>query len=380
MTARPRAATNPRALALEALGRIEDGAYANLVVPAMLSSSDLDERDRHLVTSLVYGTTRMRRACDHLVRPHLRHDPRPEVLDALHLGAYQLAFLGTPAHAAVSTTVDLVHERARGFVNAVLRKVAAEVAAGIRWPEGPGVRLSYPDWIVDELTALFGAAAAEAALLQMDEPATVTERDDGYVQDRASQWVAAAVAAQPDERILDLCAAPGGKATAMAAAGADVVAADARPGRCRLIASNVRRLGAAVTAIVAADGRQAPFRPGTFDKVLLDAPCTGLGVLRRRPDARWRVTPDDVHSLARLQRRLLDAAVALTRPGGTIVYSVCTLSEEETLGVDRPDLEALEPPPAPFRPAGRGAFLLPQAAGTDGMYLLRLRTGVRSPR
>jgi 16S rRNA (cytosine967-C5)-methyltransferase len=159
----------------------------------------------------------------------------------------------------------------------------------------------------------------------------------------------------------------------MASAGAQVVAADSNLTRCRLVAANIDRLGSTLGAVVAADGRRSPFRPQSFDKVLLDAPCSGLGVLRRRPDARWRITPSDVGDLARLQHQLLDAAIALTRPGGTVVYSVCTLTIAETIGVDRPGLEALDPPPAPFRPAGRGALLLPQAAGTDGMYLLRLR-------
>jgi len=369
--------TSARALALVALRRIEEGAYANLLLPSLLGSSGLDDRDRHLVTNLVYGTTRMRRACDHLVRAHLRREPDPAVLDALHLGVFQLAFLGTPPHAAVSTTVDLVEPRMRGFVNAVLRRVADDVAAGPIWPT-PGVALSYPDWIVDELTTALGREHAIAALTKMNEPATVTERDDGYTQDTASQWVAAAVGAGPGERVLDLCAAPGGKATAMASAGATVVAADAKVSRCRLVASNVERIGSSLAAIVAADGRASPFRPGSFDKVLVDAPCSGLGVLRRRPDARWRITGEDVGELARLQHQLLDAAISLTRPGGTVVYSVCTLSIAETRGVDRPELEALEVPPAPFQPLGRGAILLPQAADTDGMYLLRLRVAVPS--
>jgi 16S rRNA (cytosine967-C5)-methyltransferase len=366
-----------RSIALVALRRIEEGAYANLLLPSLLGSSGLDDRDRHLVTNLVYGTTRMRRACDHLVRPHLRREPEPAVLDALHLGAYQLAFLGTPPHAAVSATVDLVDPRARGFVNAILRRVAADVAEGPRWPSA-GVALSYPDWIVDEMTTALGRKDALRALEQMNEPATVTEREDGYTQDKASQWVAAAVGAAPGERILDLCAAPGGKATAMATAGADVVAVDNKLSRARLVAGNIDRVRSRLAAVAVADGRHAPFPPESFDKVLVDAPCSGLGVLRRRPDARWRITPEDVGDLARLQHQLLDAAIALTRPGGTVVYSVCTLSIAETVGVDRPGLEALEPPPAPFRPAGRGALLLPQSAGTDGMYLLRLRTPLRS--
>jgi 16S rRNA (cytosine967-C5)-methyltransferase len=130
---------------------------------------------------------------------------------------------------------------------------------------------------------------------------------------------------------------------------------------------------------VVADGTVPPWRPGRFDRVLVDAPCSGLGVLRRRPDARWRVQPEDVPRLADLQRRLLAAALPLVRPGGVLVYSVCTLTGEETRGIDgwlartAPAVLPLPPPGTPWRPAGRGALLLPQAAGTDGMYVLCVR-------
>jgi 16S rRNA (cytosine967-C5)-methyltransferase len=131
--------------------------------------------------------------------------------------------------------------------------------------------------------------------------------------------------------------------------------------------------------VAAADGRRPPWRPGSLDRVLIDAPCSGLGVLRRRPDARWRVRPDAVRRLAALQRDLLEAAATLLRPGGTLTYSVCTMTAEETVGVDEwlagahPGLEALPPPGDPWRPSGRGALLLPQAASTDGMFLLQLQ-------
>jgi 16S rRNA (cytosine967-C5)-methyltransferase len=193
--------------------------------------------------------------------------------------------------------------------------------------------------------------------------------------------VAEAVGAGPGQRVLDVCAAPGGKATYLAGQGAQVVAADARPSRVGLVSHNAQalELGPDHLVVVAADGTAPPFRTGSFDKVLLDAPCSGLGALRRRPDARWRIQPDDVDHLADLQRRLLTAAFDLVRPGGEIIYSVCTVTAAETVAVDewaasaRPDVEALEPPGEPWVPQGRGALLLPQAAGTDGMYLLRLR-------
>jgi 16S rRNA (cytosine967-C5)-methyltransferase len=366
-----------RRLALDALLRIDtDAAYANLVLPGMLESSRLDARDRSFATELVYGATRMRRACDWATDRFVEHPHRidPVVRNVLRLGCYQLLFLRTPAHAAVATAVELAPQRSRGLVNAVLRKVATEP---VRWPDPP-TRLSYPDWIVARLGEELGADRALGALQQMNVAPDVDERADGYVQDRASQWVAAFVDARAGERVADVCAAPGGKATLMAGTGAQVVAADVHPGRARLVASNVARLGIANATAVVADGRRPPHRDATFDRVLVDAPCSGLGVLRRRPDARWRVQPSDVDDLAALQRDLLVAAGALVRPGGRIVYAVCTLTHVETGAVDdwlarvHPSLVAIEPPGDPWEPVGRGARLLPQSAGTDGMFVLGL--------
>jgi len=369
--------TDPRRLALSALARIDDGAFANLVVPAMLEESGLPERDRGFVTELVYGTTRMRRACDFLVDRFVMRPLDTSTRAALRLGAYQLHFMGTPPHAAVSATVDVAPRRSRGLVNAVLRKVATSTVA---WPDD-ATRLSYPDWIVERLIADWGRDDAVAALEQMDAAPAVTVRADGYVQDLASQWVAESVGARPGERVADTCAGPGGKATALAATGAWIAASDAQPGRAGRVLGNARRLDADV-GVVAADGRRPAFRPAYFDRVLVDAPCSGLGVLRRRPDARWRIDHGDVARLAMLQRELVDAAADLVHPGGTVVYSVCTLTAEETIGVDewlavhRPDLEPQPEPAMPgtgWRPHGRGAILLPHVAGTDGMFVLRVK-------
>jgi len=370
-----------RRVAAVALERIADGgAYANLTLPALLERSTLDSRDRGFVTELVYGTTRMRRACDWLVDRFL---PDPERIDPtarawLRLGAFQLAFLATPPHAAVGATVEAAPGKLKGLLNAVLRKVSTGLP--VTWPDEV-THLSVPDWILRRLTDDLGQEAAAAALAAMNEATGVTTRADGYVQDQASQWVAEAVGARSGDLVLDLCAAPGGKATALASTGARVVAADVRPGRMGLITANAARLGLDDGRLVAlaADGIRAPFRSGAFDKVLLDAPCSGLGALRRRPDARWRITEDDVVNLAALQRALVDAAVGLLRPGGELTYSVCTLLRTESEAIDahiasaHPDLDALPAPGGPWVPLGRGALLLPQSAGTDGMYLLRLR-------
>ena len=368
-----------RRLALEVLGRIErGGAYANLALRAALDRCDLDRRDRAFVTDLVYGTTRMRRACDHLIDRFLHDDIQPEVRTVLRLGAYQLHWAGVPPHAAVSATVAVAPRRVQGLCNAVLRRVADYQPT---WP-GPAVELSVPDWLIDRLVADLGLDDALAALAAMNRPAPAVVRDDGYYQDRASQLVAdlTGEGLVPGGRVLDLCAAPGGKATALAAAGASVVAADLRPARLGLVAQNADRLGHAV-ALVAADGRTPPFRPGSFDRVLVDAPCSGLGVLRRRADARWRGDEADLADLALLQAELLAGAAALVRPGGQLVYSVCTVTEAETAGVDRrfrgaePRAEP-EPVGRPWRPHGdhgSGGLLLPQDLDSEGMAVFRYR-------
>jgi 16S rRNA (cytosine967-C5)-methyltransferase len=369
-------ARNARAVALHALDRIEGGAYANLAVPALLRQSQLSPSDRHLVTELVYGTTRMRRACDWLVDRFLVKPPDRVSRAALRLGAYQLEFMRVPAHAAVSQTVAAAPARARPLVNAVLRRLAAcGHPAPNEWPSD-AVRLSYPDWLVEALVRDLGDDAAMAALEAMDRPGTVSTRDDGYIQDRASQWVAAELGSRPGQTVLDLCAAPGGKATALAPIAGLVAAMDVRPARTSLVAENVARLGLGNVAPLVGDAARPPFRAGCADRVLVDAPCSGLGVLHRRPDARWRVTSRDVAALAALQRQILDAAAPLVAPGGRLAYSVCTLTAAETTEVDawlaaaHPELRPVSPPPAPWEPSGRGARLVP--GETDGMFLVVL--------
>jgi 16S rRNA (cytosine967-C5)-methyltransferase len=371
-------------VAIDALIAVARGARANVAVPAALSRERLESRDRNLVTELVYGTCRMQRACDWLVDRHARGRLDDEVRAALRLGAYQLGWTRIPAHAAVSATVDEVRGPGRTVVNAVLRKAASDVSNGlVVWPD-LATELSYPDWIVQRLIADIGRDPAVAALRQMNEPAFATVRADGYIQDEASQMVAARLVSllEPvrDARVLDVCAAPGGKATAIAHAVRGLVAAgDIVASRAALIASNAARVGADGVAPLVADGTAPPFRPGVFDLILVDAPCSGLGVLRRRPDARWRVRPDDVERLARLQKRLLACAAAIVKPGGVVAYGVCTMTSAETAAIDNwlsraaADLVPLPPPGDPWVPAGRGGLLLPQAAGTDGMYLLTLR-------
>ena len=365
-----------RRVAADALVRVDrQSAYANLLVPSLLDRSTLSRRDRAFVTELVYGTTRMRRACDFLVDRFTLRQPDLEARAWLRLGAYQICFTEVPDHAAVSATVAAAPRKLQGFLNAILRRV---VDAPVEWPSD-AVRLSYPDWIVDRLVGDLGRETALAALESMNQRPSATRRADGYTQDLASQWVAELVEPSPGSVVLDAAAAPGGKATAMAAAGATVMAADPNLARVGLVRSNRTDLRLDNLFELAADGRHPPFAPATFDRVLVDAPCSGLGVLRRRPDARWRIEASDVTALAALQRELIDALVPLVRPGGVLVYSVCTLTDAETVAVDdhllqrHPTLRPQSSPGDPWEPRRRGALLLPQRAGTDGMFLLRLR-------
>ncbi len=292
-----------------------------------------------------------------------------------------------------------------------------------------GTRTSHPDWLVEQFVAELGLADALATLELDNEPPTVTLRvnqtratteavaeelralgidvepgslvpdallvrhtgDLGTLdalragrvtpQDQASQAIVVALDPQPGDRVLDVASAPGGKATGAAERMRDnglVVAADVHPARVRTVLRTVERCGLTAVVPVVADGRAIPAPDAAFDRVLLDAPCTGLGVLRRRPDARWRVQPRDAAQLADLQRALLVSAARAVRPGGRLVYSVCTLTRIETLAVDAfaaselPEFVAQPPPGAPWRRHGRGALLVPSAARTDGMYVLVL--------
>lgn len=373
--------SSARAVALEALNAVDNGAFSNLVLPKLLDVSGLERRDRDFATTLTYGTIRMRRAVDHVIDSLVDRALEPTIRNLLRLGVYQLKWLEVPAHAAVSETVDMTPHRARGLVNAVLRKVSNR---HVGWPD-LATELSYPDWIVERLTTDLGVTDADASLRRMNEAPPVTVRQDGYFQDLASQWVAGAVSGElaDDAVVFDACAAPGGKATAIAAGTTrTVIASDLQPHRVRLIAQNAMKLGADNVLPAVADGKNPPLRGGGVDAVLVDAPCSGLGALRRRPDARWRIQAGDVTNLARLQQRLVERTMPTLRPGGLLAYSACTMTAAETSDIDKwlesaySDLAALAPLPPPWRPVGRGSLLLPHDADTDGMYLLLLRLPV----
>ncbi len=370
-----------RRVALDVLDRVDrDGAYANLALPSRLAESELDARDRGFVTELVYGTLRRRRSVDHLVDRHVeRTDVELRVRNALRMGAYQLRWTDVADHAAVDATVSAVPKRARGFVNAVLRKVARD-ASTYQFPTD-ALRLSVPDWLLDRLRSDLGDRAVPV-IEAMNERAVVHTRPDGYRQDTASQEVGRLFAEVADGSVIaDLCAAPGGKATHIAGLlGCSVAALDRHAHRAKLVDDAADLTSTAAMAVVA-DATAPPLRPGVFDGVLVDAPCSGLGSLRRRPDARWRITADDIGSLRDLQFDLVAAARDLLRPGGILVFSVCTLTDAESLHVDDRVADAFGDllPVAlsePWEQHGRGGRLLPDRFDGDGMTAFAYR---RSP-
>ncbi|WP_246365090.1 RsmB/NOP family class I SAM-dependent RNA methyltransferase [Kibdelosporangium persicum] len=448
---RPPMDDQARRAALDTLRAVRDrDAYANLVLPGLLRERRITGRDAALATELAYGTCRAMGWLDQVIaacsdRPLSQVDK--QLLDVLRLGAYQLLRTRIPAHAAVSSTVDLarfdVGSRLAGFANAVLRKVGehteddwvaklapareedpigylATATAHPRWiarafadslgdkgeslkaaleadDDRPAVHLvARPGEITaEELAAITGGDVApyspygvrlEAGAGDPSDMEPVRERFAG-VQDEGSQLCAVALTRPAltgsDERWLDLCAGPGGKAALLGAlaglSGATVDAVEKAPHRARLIENATE--GQPVTVHVT-DGRDTGFEPGSFDRVLVDAPCTGLGALRRRPEARWRRQQSDVGDLTKLQRELLLSAMDLVRVGGVVAYVVCSPHLSETVGVvgdvvRRTKAEQLDAreffPGVPDLGGGPDVQLWPHLHGTDAMYCAMIR-------
>jgi 16S rRNA (cytosine967-C5)-methyltransferase len=406
-------ASPARTAAYEVVRRVfERGAYADRALAS--AASDLDPRERAFAQQIAYGTVQRVRPLDHAIEALARRPLRkidPPVRAALRVGAYQLAFLtGTARHAAVNESVELVRaaglERAVAFANAVLRRLSVGVRPLLdSLPEeraaDAALKHSYPDWVAETWWRDWGRQTAVALMSSQNEPAETVVRlvrgspGDGaeptdvpgafrvprvdaaalaegrvWPQSRGSILAGLAVGSRPHERVLDLCAAPGGKAGQLAG---QVVAVEKHEGRARELEDNLARLGAGGVHVVCADALRLPADLTGFDRALVDAPCSGLGVLNQRPDLRWRAEP-----LPELQRSLLAAAAERTRPGGTIVYAVCTVNADENeqvvdasgLAVD--DLGADWPA---FRHPRRPEFLLtlPHVHGTAGFFIARLR-------
>ncbi|TQL86108.1 RsmB/NOP family class I SAM-dependent RNA methyltransferase [Microbacterium saperdae] len=445
-----------RRVAFDVLRAVSDSdAYANLVLPTAIAEAGLDPQDAALATELTYGTLRRRGTYDAIIAAaadRSTDDIDPVVLDALRLGVHQLLATRVASHAAVNESVNLVAtEGGRGassFANAVLRRVTRQTPE--EWQEQIerearsdderlALRSAHPVWIiralrralaaedrVDELEALLEAdnvspevtLVALPGLAEPGEPrrpyaatAYGSPGGDPYrivagsggtvrVQDEGSQLVALALAAAAPigegERWLDLCAGPGGKTALLAALahphGVIVEANEVIPTRARLVRNALRGVPGDVV-VHEADGREfAASRPGEFDRILVDAPCTGLGALRRRPEARWRKSPADVAELVPLQVELLSAAVEALAPGGIVAYVTCSPHLAETTGVvqdvlrSREDLRVLDAravvsgvalAPIDLADDGRSepgtVQLWPHRHGTDAMFLALLQ-------
>jgi 16S rRNA (cytosine967-C5)-methyltransferase len=377
------------------LRTLAEGAYADRALHG--EARGLDPRDRALAKQLAFGTVQRRLTLDHVIARHVDRALEPPVRAALQLGLYQLMFLdGVAAHAAIGEAVELAKPSpGHRLVNAVLRRVQREGAElpSDATPEGASIRHSHPRWMVDLWWEWLGPDETRALLAANNEPAELAlrvnalvdyELDDipgrregetivvdgafdalahpGYAagaftpQSRASQLVARTLAPAPGERVLDLCAAPGGKTTHLAAlmqGRGELVAVERHPQRARALQATSARMHAANITVLTADAKDYD-GAARFDRVLLDPPCSGLGTLRSHPDLRWRTSPDAVAQLAVEQDALLSSARRALAPGGTLVYSVCTLSPNEERLVTR---------------AVQRTF--PHVDGTDGFYIAR---------
>ena len=364
-----------REIAIQCLYRIDEtNGFANIILPNLLEGRSLDQRDKNLITEIVYGTTRMRRSLDWVIDRYLSVPPPTKLRSSLRAGAYQLLSMRVPSHAAVSATVSASSKKNKSIVNAILRRISEE--ARINWPN-EGTRLSYPEWIIELLIRDLGKKNAFEMLEKMNEAPSVSVRDDGYRQDLASQWITDIIGVSKQDLLLDMCSAPGGKATALATQARKVVACDINESRHKLMHENKTNLSLGNLTQVVSDGRSAPFSSHVFDHILVDAPCSGLGVLHRRADSRWRIEEGDVKNLAKLQIDLLDSSVRLLKDGGVLSYSVCTVTNQETVDVVK-SLENLHPNLIPeklfherWRKIGNGLQILPQDFGTDGMSMFQ---------
>jgi 16S rRNA (cytosine967-C5)-methyltransferase len=390
----------PRRVAYEVVRRtFEQGAYADRAFPAL--AEPLDARGRRQAMRLAYGAVQRARSVDHAIETLAGRRPdrlQAELRNALRVSGYEVLFSdAVPVRAAVSEGVELARavagKRVAGLANAVLRRLGE---AGGDWVGGLPLPLreSYPDWVIDEWVNLLGAEGAEALARRQNEPAELSirvntlrtgdvdlgvpvHRDpdlpearviDGpfdvaasrelaegliWPQSRSSMHPARLLAPEPGMRVLDLCAAPGGKSGQLAALmenRGELVCVEQHAGRAGELRRTLDRLGAASARVEVADA--LGFAEGGFDRILLDPPCSGLGVLAGRPDARWRRTREDAEQLADLQRQMLEHARGLLAPGGRLVYSVCTIRRDEAEGV---------------LPGGR--YLLPHVEGSDGFYI-----------
>ncbi|MDG2989824.1 16S rRNA (cytosine(967)-C(5))-methyltransferase [Candidatus Synechococcus calcipolaris G9] len=437
-----------RQVALSVLVAVHRGAYVDIALEKGLGSVSLEHRDRGLVTELVYGTVRQQRYLDALITPYCRRplEQQPFPLgQILRLGFYQLRFLSQiPDHAVVHTTVELAKTAGMPKLAAVVNGILRAYLRDQREPSLPpdltaqlGVAHSFPDWLIDLWLPLLGRSQTEALCQWFNQPAPIDLRVNplrsdrpsillalqqmgigaqaleglpygihlphagiaipdlpGYaeghwsVQDRAAQWVTYLLDPQPGETIIDACAAPGGKTTHIAEYMGDqgqVIACDRTASRLKKIGQNQTRLGLKSIQISPGDSCQRPefFQRG--DRVLLDAPCSGIGTVHRHADARWRQTPAKIAELIQLQAQLLDHTSTWVKPGGVLVYATCSLHPQENeqqiiqfLG-RHPQWQVIPPkatsPLAPLAQESGWITLWPQRHNMDGFFIAALGYG-----
>ncbi len=317
-----------REIAFHVLKRVHGGGYASDLLRK--ETAALDPRDAGLAEAIVFGCLRFQAQLDFLIG-HFSGRPRSglerkldeEVRIALRMGIYQLRYLERiPAHAAVAESVELVKlarkRSAAGFVNAVLRKVHRDPVA---WPDR-ATELSIPSWMLERWTSHYGADAAEhIAKAALQEPEDAVNPATGRRQDPGSQSIVPLLEIQPGMTVLDVCAAPGNKTAQALAVGAQVVAADRSLARLAEVPAEAMR-------VVLDGGSPLPFAV-KFDRILVDAPCSGTGTLSRNPEIKWRTQPQDIARFPPIQRTVLRQALAQLKPQGLLVYSTCSLEREE---------------------------------------------------
>lgn len=443
------AVPDAREIAYQITRRVHSkGGYLGLLIRYNAGKGGLSARDRSLVAELCYGLQRHRNKIDHLIAYFSNRrldDIDPEVLDILRLGFYQLSEMGTPPHAAVNETVELAKRhlgKGAGFVNAVLRR-AVVAWDEVEWPSRKDLAnyleivQSHPRWLVDYLIKYFGKEDAEGLCLadnriptlslrvnlERTEPSALLEKiaSQGWsgmasrhltealvgvgmpyealmkwlqkglcvVQDESSMVVSHVVQPGKGETVVDACAAPGGKTTHLAQLGGEscrVVAVDRNRRRLKALSKAVERLGLQGVEVIEGDAtRLRQLVGGEVDKVLLDAPCSGLGTLQRNPELKWRRYPGDIANLATVQAKLLRGCAEAVKPGGVLVYSVCTFTRGETVRVvgdflrERTDFYCEDPTPyipqSLFSAVIEGNYLqlMPHRHDMEGMFIARLR-------
>jgi len=439
-----------REIALEVLSRVDDHkSYSNLELKHVLDREELSPQDAGLVTELVYGTIQRQGTLDYVLAHFVRGKKlQPWVRNLLRLSLYQIRFLDRiPDRAAVHEAVEIAkrkgHQGIASMVNGVLRNVLRQPDVWAKRPEGDeatqmAVAESHPEWLIRAWMRTYGTETTRAICQSNNRPphtsvrvnSLKTTRDaflpqwnetfpdsrpsrlspfgivtagghaagsswfrDGYVtvQDESSMLVAPALDVQPGMKVLDACASPGGKTSHLAELMQNrgrIVASDVHPHKRDLIAQTARRLGISIIEPIVSDALDLPEKHlGLFDRILLDAPCSGFGVIRRKPDLKWNKTPQDVKEIAALQYRLLERVATMLAPGGKLVYSTCTIEPDENQEIvqrfvrEHPAYE-LDPSLADDMPgavneiadASRGYVqILPHHFDSDGFFIARIR-------